>query len=79
MRRKLTTLRAKQGHTNNGADRTLIDLAMYNEMQQVRLYIAGAGVSHWDSEYSGLSNASRPRDQAISLRQARTLPRRGGG
>ena len=79
MRRNLTTLRAKQGHSNNGASRTLIDIALYREMQQVRLYIDGAGVAYWDSEYSGLSNASRPTDQAISLRGPRTLPRRNGG
>lgn len=78
MRRNLTTLRAKQGHTQNGADRTLIDLVQYAEMQQVRLFIAGAGRSIRDTEYSGWSNATRPRDQAISLRQAQTLPRRGG-
>lgn len=64
MRRKLKTLRAKQGHTQNGADRTLIDLATYREH--------GAAVfagSHYDSEYAGWSWATRPRDQAISLRR----------
>lgn len=78
MRRNLTTLRAKQGHTENGASRQQIDEAQYNEMQQIRLFIAGAGVSIFDPEYSGLSNAARPKDQAISLRRPRTLPRRGG-
>ena len=65
MRRKLTTLRAKQGHTQNGADRTLIDLALYYEFRNVN-----RGGAYFDTEYSGWSNATRPRDQAISLRQA---------
>lgn len=66
MRRKLTTLRAKQGHSQNGAPRTLIDLAVYFEFQQAHQH----GV--YDTEYSGWSNATRPRDQAISMRRRST-------
>lgn len=71
MRRKLTTLRAKQGHTQNGADRTLIDLALYYQFRAFP-----AGTHRYDTEYSGWSTAARPRDQAISLRQpvGRTAP-----
>ena len=65
MRRKLTTLRAKQGHTQNGAPRQLIDECLYREF-------AHRNVNRYDSEYSGWSNASRPRDQAITPRPAYT-------
>lgn len=64
MRRKLTTLRAKQGATQNGASRQQIDEALYREH--------GAAVNTGrrdDSEYSGWSWATRPRDQAISIRK----------
>ena len=64
MRRKLTTLRAKQGHSQNGAPRQLIDEAVYRE----RAATIEDGDIRYDSKYSGWSNASRPRDQAISLR-----------
>lgn len=73
MRRKLTTLRAKQGHSHNGAPRTLIELAVYREHRAHVSHEAGAQV--YDSEYSGWSNAARPRDQAISLRS----PNQHGG
>ncbi len=63
MRRKLTTLRAKQGHSQNGAPRQMIDEARLRE----RRAEDDTGI-HWDSAYSGWSNASRPRDQAISIR-----------
>jgi hypothetical protein len=71
MRRKLTTLRAKQGHSQNGAPRQLIDEATYLEMAAYRIYHAQPldNFGRFDSEYSGLSNPSRPRDQAISLRR----------
>ena len=66
MRRKLTTIRAKQGHTQNGADRTLIDIALYREhTARNTAFTVNKGL---DSEYSGFSWATRPRDQAISLR-----------
>jgi hypothetical protein len=71
MRRKLTTLRAKQGHSHNGAPRTLIDLAIYREHQNNANVVAntsGTSSPHWDSRYSGWSNGSRPRDQSITLR-----------
>ncbi len=74
MRRKLTTLKAKQGHSQNGAPRSLIDAARLRERQNNAHVFANAGGDpgdpspHYDSEYSGWSNASRPRDQAISLR-----------
>lgn len=61
MRRKLKTLRAKQGHSENGAPRQLIDEATYRERRRI-------GQRHYDSEYAGWSWATRPRDQAISLR-----------
>ena len=66
MRRKLKNLKNKNGHSQNGAPRTLIDLAQYREH---RNFINGTGVpEHWDPSYSGWSNAARPRDAAISLR-----------
>jgi hypothetical protein len=68
MRKKLTTLRAKQGHSFNGAPRQMLDEALYLERQA-----RAAGNAPYDSEYSGWSHATRPRDQAISLR------RRGAG
>lgn len=60
MRRKLTTLRAKQGHSQNGAPRQLIDEATLRERHHA--------APHFDSEYGGWSWATRPRDQAINLR-----------
>jgi hypothetical protein len=71
MRRKLKTLRAKQGHSQNGAPRQLLDEALYREKQNnanVVFNTGGASSPHFDSEYSGWSHASRPRDQAVSLR-----------
>ena len=41
----------------------MIDEAVYREH-----HAKIADGFHYDSEYSGWSNASRPRDQAISLR-----------
>lgn len=71
MRRKLKNLKNKQGHSQNGAPRTLIELAVYRE----RKAAATAGAQHrYDSEYSGWSNPTRPRDQAISLRSANPAP-----
>lgn len=59
MKRKLKNLKNKSGHSENGAPRQLIDETTYRER---------VSASHYDSEYSGWSNPSRPRDQAISLR-----------
>ena len=71
MRRKLTTLKAKQGAAQNGNGngnpRTLIELATYYEHRAAVNPIAT--VHRFDSEYSGWSNPSRPRDQAITLRR----------
>ena len=67
MRRKLKNLKHKSGHTENGAPRTLIDLAVYYEHRSAVRFAGSA--QHFDSEYSGWSWASRPRDQAISLRR----------
>lgn len=64
MRRKLTTLRAKQGHSQNGASRTLIDWITYRERANTRF--DHTHHPYWDPAYSGLSNASRPRDCAIT-------------
>jgi hypothetical protein len=63
MRRKLTTLRAKGGASENGCSRQLMDEAVYREFAN---FVATGSV--YDTEYSGWSNASRPKDQAISLR-----------
>lgn len=67
MRRRMTTLKCKSGGVQNGNGaghpRSLIDEAAYREHRAHHLL----GVVY-DSEYSGWSNASRPRNQAISLR-----------
>jgi hypothetical protein len=72
MRRRLTTLKAKQGHSQNGAPRALIDLAFYRE--HAAAVNVAASPRRYDSEYSGWSNGSRPRDQAISLRSINLIP-----
>jgi hypothetical protein len=71
MRRKLKNLKNKSGHSENGAPRQLLDEAVYRE----RAASASAGEPpgvRYDSAYSGWSNPSRPRDQAISLRSPNT-------
>ena len=60
MRRKLKNLKNKSGHSKNGAPKQMIDEALYRERHHV--------TPHFDSEYSGWTWATRPRDQAISLR-----------
>jgi hypothetical protein len=65
----MTTLKCKSGGVQNGNGaghpRALIDEAAYREHHK----IAFAGHHrHWDPAFSGWSNASRPRDYAISLR-----------
>jgi len=65
MRRKLKNLKNKSGHSENGAPRQLLDEALYRE-HTAALTVDAA--HRYDSEYSGWSNASRPRDQAVSLR-----------
>lgn len=69
MRRKLTTLKAKMGASQNGAPRQLLDEAVYREAAAKTAHTRG-----YDSEYSGGSNPSRPRDQAISLRSINIIP-----
>jgi len=72
MRRKLKNLKHKSGHSENGCPRQLLDEAVYREhMASVVLL----NVSAYDSEYSGWSNPSRPRDQAISIRSNGPGPR----
>jgi hypothetical protein len=63
MRKRLKNLKNKSGHSENGAPRQLIDEAVYRSRHASRKF---------DSEYSGWSWASRPRDQAISLRRPYT-------
>jgi hypothetical protein len=68
VRRKLKNLKNKGGHSENGAPRQLLDETVY------RNRLAGAN-SRFDSEYGGWGWATRPRDQAISLRRfGPTLP-----
>ena len=69
MQCKLKNLKNKSGHSDNGAPRALLDLAFYRDFQ-------AATYEHnlYDTEYSGWSNASRPRDQAMSLRMPNAGP-----
>lgn len=67
MRRKLKNLKNKSGHSENGAPKQMIDEALYREKAAAN---AGANATRFDSEYSGWSNASRPRDQAITIRRS---------
>jgi hypothetical protein len=60
MRRKLKNLKNKNGHSENGAPRQLIDEAVHREHLSV--------APRFDTAFSGWSNATRPLDQAISLR-----------
>lgn len=69
MRRKLTTLKAKGGHSENGAPRALIELSVYREFHTAK---PSPGAPLWDPNFSGWSNPSRPRDSAISLRNFNT-------
>jgi hypothetical protein len=70
MRRKLKNFKNKNGHSENGAPRTLIDLAVYREHRNnINTHINNFTLSpHWDPQYSGWSNATRPRDHNIFLR-----------
>ena len=65
MRKRLKNLKHKSGHSENGAPRQMIDEAVYREHHAVAGH---ANNAHFDSEYSGWSWATRPRDQAISIR-----------
>jgi hypothetical protein len=78
MRRKLKNLKNKNGHSENGAPRQLIDEATYREFKNNANVVANTGnPGHWDPQYSGISNATRPRDHNIFLR--RITPARGPG
>lgn len=71
MRRKLKNLKNKNGHSENGAPRQLIDEAIYREHRNnanVVLNTGGSDSPHFDSQHSGWSNGARPRDQNVSLR-----------
>lgn len=63
MRRKLKNLKNKSGDSQNGAPRQMIDEAVYRSRHSSRRV---------DSEYGGWAWASRPRDQAISIRRPYT-------
>jgi hypothetical protein len=74
MRRKLKNFKNKNGHSHNGAPRQMIDEAQYREAQNNANVVANTGDSpHFDSQYSGWSHASRPRDSSISLRSVTLL------
>lgn len=66
MRRHLKTLKAKQGHSQNGAPRTLLELAVYYEKRHLK---HDTVAEKFDPSFSGWSNPSRPRDSAVSLRR----------
>lgn len=69
MRKRLKNLKNKSGHSENGSPRSLIDEAVYRSHANNRTAHVNDGSSpHWDPQYSGWSNAGRPRDYAIFLR-----------
>lgn len=68
MRRRLTTLLAKQGHNRDGHPRQLLDEAVYRERREGASDDSGGENHNFDGMYSGWSHASRPRGLAISLR-----------
>jgi hypothetical protein len=75
MRRKLKNLKNKNGHSENGAPRQLIDEAQYREHRNNINVFANTTTDspHYDSRYSGWSHARRPRDSAISIRSVTPL------
>jgi hypothetical protein len=70
MRRKLKNLKNKGGHSENGAPRQLIDESVYREHRNAINVVAleSHQAIHWSPQFSGWSNASRPRDCPIFLR-----------
>jgi len=76
MRRKLKNLKNKSGHSENGAPRQLLDEAVYRERRALVGTYLGLLIAakRYDPTYSGLSNPSRPRDSAISLRSINPTP-----
>jgi len=79
MRRKLKNLKNKNGHSENGAPRQLIDETVYREHANNRNVFSNTGTDspHWDPQYSGWSNATRPRDHNIFLRPVTPLVKPG--
>ena len=74
MRRKLKNFRNKNGHSENGAPRQLLDEAVYREHAAAVATLPANVLFAYDSNFSGWSNPSRPRDQAISLRATTPVP-----
>ena len=72
MVRRKTTLRSKSGGfgaqngNGNGNPRALVDESVYREHRN--FFNVVVPTAFWDPQYSGWSNASRPRDYAIFLR-----------
>lgn len=74
MRRKLKNLKNKSGHSENCAPRQTIDEAVYRERRNnLNVLSNGSGIAHWDPQYSGWSNATRPKDHNIFLRRVTPL------
>jgi len=74
MRRKLKNLKHKSGHSENGAPRQVIDETVYREhWNNVNVHANNGTSPHWDPQYSGWSNPSRPRDHNIFLRSITPL------
>jgi len=71
MRRKLKNLKHKSGHSENGSPRQLVDETVHREHWN---FINGGFPPHWDPQYSGWSNASRPKDYPIFLRHVAKAP-----
>ena len=76
MVRRKTTLRSKSGGygaqngNGNGNPRALVADAVYREHWNQVNANHFQNRAPWDPQYSGWSNASRPRDYAIFLRSA---------
>ena len=78
MVRRKTTLRSKSGGygaqngNGNGNPRALVDESVYREHRSfINVTTSGGpplGLPFWDVQYSGWSNASRPKDYPIFLR-----------
>ena len=70
MRRKLKNFKNKNGHSENGAPRQLLDETTYREhWNNINAHANDRTKSpHWDPQYCGWSNPTRPRDHNIFLR-----------
>lgn len=75
MRKKLKNFKNKNGHSENGAPRQLVDEATYRESaSRTNSHINNNSTSpHWNPQYSGMSNATRPRDHAIFMRSVQPI------